>query len=118
MNQYIFETLEFDRIITHLASHADSPLSKERINSLRPLSNINDLDKKLSEVTELRAIIDFDDPFPVHGIRDIRAALKKASLAGNYLTTEELSAVGDTLNVFRRLRQYFNSRDDKYPLLQ
>ena len=118
MNQYIFETLEFDRIINHLASHTDSPLAKEIVLSLKPLSNISEINEKLSEVTELRAILDFDDPFPIHGIRDIRPALKKASLTGNYLAIEDLIAIAETVAVFRRLNEFFKSREDKYLLLQ
>ncbi len=118
MNQYIFETLEFDRIINHLASHADSSLAKENVLLLKPLTNITEITDKLTEVTELRAILDFDDPFPVYGIQDVRSSLKKASLAGNYLAIEDLTAIAETLTVFRRLNEFFSSRKDKYPLLQ
>lgn len=118
MKQYIFETLEFDRIINQLASHANSPQAKENVLSLKPLSDITEINDTLSEVTELRAILDFDDPFPVYGIRDVRVSLKKASLAGNYLATEELIAIAETVTVFRRLSEYFKARHDKYPLLQ
>ena len=77
MNSNIFEILEFDKIISHLTSLAVSPLGKEYIDQLAPCHDLPLIQQKLSEVSELREIIDFDDPFPIHGLKDIRASLKK-----------------------------------------
>jgi len=113
----IFETFEFDKILAHLSSFTVSPLGNELVDEIKPWQNLQLIQKKLSEVTELREILDFDDPFPIYGFLDIRIPLKKATLVGNYLSPEELIKVNATLAVFRRLYFYFKDREGKYPLI-
>ena len=117
MNKIIFETLEFDKVLSHLASFTTSTLGKELISQVIPFSDHSLIQQSLTEVTEARAIIDFDDPFPIYGLTDIRPLLKKTSIAGNYLPAEELTQVCTALSVFRKLNGYFKIRKEKYPLL-
>lgn len=117
MNSHLFEKLEFDKILSQIASLSISPLGEELISTIRPLIDLTLIQQKLSEVTELREIIDFDDPFPIDGLKDIRQALKKVSIVGSYLLPEELLQVSSTLGVFRRLNDYFKKRQEKYPIL-
>jgi DNA mismatch repair protein MutS2 len=113
----IFETLEFDKILSALTSLTISPLGNEHIRELTPFMNSALLQHKLAEVTEMRAVFDFDDPFPIYGLKDIRIALKKAEIKGNFLQIEELTNISLTLTVFRRLHDYFKSRTSNYPWL-
>jgi len=117
LKQNIFETLEFDKILIYLSSTTVSPLGEELVQAITPSTDFTRIQEKLSEVTEMRALTDFDDPFPIYGLDDIRIPLKKAALAGNYLSLDELVHVLGTLVVFRNLTGYFKIRKDKYPLL-
>jgi len=117
LNSNINQTLEFDKIISQISALTISPLGNALIDQLNPLSDINTVRKKLSEVTELREILDFDDPFPIFGLKDINPALKKAAIQGNFLKPEELIAVSSTLSVFKKVTAYLKSRKEKYPLL-
>ena len=92
-------------------------MGAERIASLKPLGDIGLITRALEEVTEFRSLIDFDDPFPMNGLHDIRPQLHKVSLEGNLLPAEELVTVAETLRLFRRINAYFASRKDKYPKL-
>ena len=117
MDRNIFSTLEFDRIIDHLAQLTVSTPGKELILQIQPLTNITLINQNLGEVTELRDILDFDDPFPLSGFQDIRPALKKARVAGNFLLPVDFSQVVQTLEVARKIIEYFRERKEKYPLL-
>ncbi|UCE08302.1 MAG: hypothetical protein JSW07_09890, partial [bacterium] len=117
MSNNIFLTLEFEKIIDHLAQSTLSSLGKELVLQIEPLTDITLINQHLSEVTELKDILDFDDPFPLSGLQNIIPALKKAQMTGNYLLPEEFSKVVQTLEVARKINEYFHERKDKYPLL-
>jgi len=117
LDRNIFLTLEFDRIIDHLSQLANSSPGKELILQIQPLTGLAAINQHLSEVTELRDILDFDDPFPLSGLQDIRPALKKAQVAGNFLLPEDFSLVVQTLEVAGRIYEYFRERKEKYPLI-
>lgn len=117
MNTNIFLTLEFDKIIDHLAQLTISSAGKELIHQIQPLSDLITINQNLGEVSELKDILDFDDPFPLSGLQDIRPALKKAQILGNFLLPDEFSKIVQTLEVARRINDYFRERKEKYPLL-
>ena len=85
MKKNTFSTLEFDRIIDHLAQLTISTAGRELILQIQPLSDLAVISQNLGEVSELKDILDFDDPFPLYGMQDIRPALKKAQIVGNFL---------------------------------
>lgn len=117
MNQSIFSILEFDKIIDYLAQLTISSLGKEIVLNIQPLNDLNQIKQNLTEVTELRDILDYDDPFPLSGLQDISLLLKKAEIQGNFLLPEELSRLVQTIEIGRKIVSYFQSRKEKYPLL-
>lgn len=117
MNKKIFSTLEFDKIIDHLAQLSNSTAGKELILQIHPAGELTVVNRDLTEVTELRSILDFDDPFPFSALPDIRPALRKAQIVGNFLLPEEFSQILQTLEVARKINDYFHERQEKYPLL-
>ena len=117
MIKNIFSILEFDKIIDHLARLTLSSLGRELILQIEPQTTIAVIQKNLTEVTELRDILDFDDPFPLSGLQDISAAMKKAQIEGNFLFPEEFVRVAQTLEVARKVNDYFGERKEKYPHL-
>jgi len=114
----LFSSLEFDWILNHLSSLATSPLGAELALQLVPSDDIRWVEERLSQVSELRAILDFDDPFPIHGIKDIRKSLDRASIKGNILSPQELVDIAETLTTARRLKKYFQEKKGKYPQLE
>jgi DNA mismatch repair protein MutS2 len=117
LDKNIFSILEFDKIIDHLARLTISSLGKKLILQIQPLADLTFINQHLGEVTELRDILDFDDPFPLSGLQDIIPALNKAQIVGNFLLPEEFSHVVQTLEVARKINEYFRERKEKYPLL-
>ena len=117
MNTLIFSTLEYDKIIDHLARLTISPLGRNIILQLEPHNDISIIEQRLTEVTELKDILDFDDPFPLHGLLDITSSLNKVQIHGNFLPAEELGKIVQTLQVARRIHAYFIERKEKYPAL-
>ncbi|MCK5738495.1 hypothetical protein KAH55_04915, partial [bacterium] len=85
MNHDIFETIEFTKILAYLAKNTHSSLTQERILNTRPETDIHIIEKKLTEITEFRAILDFDDAFPFSSFENVIPLLTKVEVPGNYL---------------------------------
>ncbi len=117
LDKNIFLILEFEKIVDHLAQFTISSLGKELVLQIQPLVDLTLINKQLSEVTELRDILDFDDPFPFSGLQDINSSLKKAQIEGNFLLPDEFYRILQTLEVARKINDYFRDRKEKYPLL-
>jgi len=112
-----FVTLELDKIIDCLIPLPVSSLGTKLLQKLYPSKDLQLIKKQLSEVTELREILDYDDPFPLSGLIDISDALKKITLKGTFLLADDLYKIFRTLEVARKIKFYFNEREDKYPHL-
>jgi len=117
LNDEVFHTLELDKIINHLIHLPVSSLGKKLIQQIKPSTDLPTIKQQLSEVTELKEILDYDDPFPIPGLQDISDSLKKVELEGTLLLPEELIKCVQTLEVARKVSNYFTDREDKYILL-
>ena len=117
MNEDIFDILEFDKVLDHLSQLPVSPLGEKKIRRIHPLTSPDLIQHDLNLVTELREILDFDDPFPISGLQDITEALAQLKIEGRFLNAEELSRIAGTLEVARKMKAYFTDRQEKYPHL-
>lgn len=117
MKRSVFETLEFDKILQHIQKYAISSPGSELISDIRTIQELKEVENQLGKVTECRAIIDFDDPFPIYGLSDIRPFLEKIEITGSYISVDNISEIYSNLVVYRRVKEYFAGRTEKYPLL-
>ena len=107
--------LEFTRICEKLAGYASSNLGEELALKIGLLQDNKELAEALTQVTELRDILDYDQAIPIDGIIDIRSGLRKARVIGSILRVDELASIGQTLSVVRKLTRYFGARKEKIP---
>lgn len=108
--------LEFDKVLSRLASHAHSQLGKERARDLIPTTDGEMINKWQAETTEGRELLRLDPVADLGGWHDVRAAVTRAARFA-VLAAEELFTVGETLAGSRRIKKFFNDKRDRYPLL-
>jgi len=113
----VIELLELDKILEQIAEAALSPIGGEEIRALRPRTDIREIQSRLDEATEMRAILDYDEPFPLSTIPDLRPALQHLRIAGRTLEIRQLIDFAHFLGGLRRVRSYLSARREKYPLL-
>jgi len=112
------QLLEFDKILEQIAGAALSPISAEEIRARHPLSSQQEIQNRLDEATEMRAILDYDEPFPLSSLPDLRPALEHLRIAGRSLEIRQLIECAQFLHGARRVRGYLLlTRREKYPLL-
>lgn len=114
----VFKILEFDRVRERLAACASSPLGAGLAGALEPFFSLEALLEQQRHTTEMRDLVDYNQPPPMDGINDLRHYFPKIKIAGAHLTEEELVAVGQTLAAVRQQQAYFSSRHEKAPLLR
>ncbi len=105
MNEKAIKTLEFDKILEHLAAKAISPSGKEACRALRPTDNLAMIDRAQQETSEAAAMIVRKGSLPLGGIKPISALLERVGMGG-MLHLEELMAVASFLYVCQKVKQY------------
>lgn len=113
----LFPALEIDKVLQRIASFASSPLGGEEILQIRTIRDVDALQLRLQEVARMMELLRYDDPFPIHGIEDIRQPLAQATVEGSILTVGSLIGVAKTLTVSQVLHRYLGARQSKYPQL-
>lgn len=98
------KTLEYDKILTSVASFAQSAGGKERAVSLVPFDNLESAMHALDETAEADKTLFEYSVNPSFGVDDVEEILVKAD-KGAVLSIAELLKVGRTLRVARKLKK-------------
>ncbi|MCD6308695.1 MAG: endonuclease MutS2 [Candidatus Latescibacteria bacterium] len=117
-NIHALRVLEFDRVLDIAASLAESGEGRAAILDTRPSPSAPEIREMLQEVGELMDAIRFDDPVPGTGVLDIREIFPLLDVQGYILEIEHIAAVADNLETARNMRDYFEERREKYPLIR
>jgi DNA mismatch repair protein MutS2 len=115
MNEHTLRVLEFDKIKDMLSGLCLSQMGKELALSIFPAKDKEIAEKELSETTQMKEILLYEEPFPLTSTKDIRVSLKKAEPEGVYLEPVELLNINEILNISRALIKFFKNKKDKYP---
>ncbi len=110
MNRKVIQTLEFDKILNHLAQYTENEKVKERILSLRPAKELEKAQELLMETTEALGVVLRRGNPPGMRINDIAPALLRAE-RGGVMNQKELLGVSRLLKTSRRIKNYI--LDDK-----
>ncbi|MDO9309251.1 MAG: endonuclease MutS2, partial [Deltaproteobacteria bacterium] len=109
--------LEFDRLLTEIATHAHSEGSMELIHAFSPTCNLAALRDKAGRIAEIRNLRRFGISLSLGAFEDIRSSLDRLKPAGAFLTPQELLPFIPVLDIFSAIARQFSPRDD-IPLLK
>lgn len=109
--------LEFDKVRNIVAGFALSPPGSELAQSLSPLHDIDYIELMLEQVSELKTLLQFDDPFPLVAFEDIKPILNRCSIEGIVLDPSEILATHRVLVTARLVQAFISERRKKYLLL-
>lgn len=116
MDEKALITLEFPKVLEHLAQHTVFALSAEKARTLRPAERVDEAQRLLAETTEARHLFTNDPQTSIGGARDIRQPLDSAKL-GLALAPAELLDVKSTLVAARVLARKLIEQQEGVPLL-
>jgi len=99
-----------------LADRTVSPVTADRCHSLLPRSDFDSAQKSLEETSEMVALLESGDPFPLNFFADVHPLLREAS-EKRILAADQCLKFLKLLRLCRTLRKTLEKKDDA-PLLQ
>ena len=116
MEEHYLETLELHKVLAMLAAHTSFSVSREKALSLRPATEMEEVQRRQTATREARRLLDLKPNFSIGGARDIRSQLQRASI-GAPLTPDELLMVSSTVASGRIVRGTISKLADQLPTL-
>ena len=117
MNPHALEVLEYGRIKELLTDHATSGLGKRAAQQVRPLKDMEEIEKLKAETTELKELLAPARELPIGGLHDLFPLLDKLDRGEEVLLIEELLLFADTLRAGRIVRAFLEDAEEACPTL-
>ena len=99
------QTLELPRVLGLLADQAVTEEGKERCRALRPLTDADDVQRRLAETSAALSMLVLRGTPSLSGVKPVAAALQRADMGGA-LNTRELLDIAALLRCARSARDY------------
>lgn len=109
-NAKALKTLEFNKIIDILKAKALTPTGKEKCESLKPVTEIDEIRTFQIQTSQAASMIIKKNSLSLGGMKDIRPAVKRTAIGG-ILNIEELLHIGDFVQVSERAISYGSDED-------
>ena len=107
MDDRSLKVLEFYHLLEILKELSISPLGRKRCEALRPSKNLPLIQSRLTEVMELKEILETLGEIPIRGLKDIEEILKKLEIEGSVLDVQELLDIYQQMALCKGLRRFF-----------
>jgi DNA mismatch repair protein MutS2 len=111
------EKLEFEKIRQRILRYAVSDPGRELLTSFSVMTDLGEIQTALSEVTEMKKLLEVENDIPLAGIHSVRNALQRSGLEGSILAAKDIAQVGSTLQAAHNARAFLARRRDAYPLI-
>jgi DNA mismatch repair protein MutS2 len=111
MDNHTLKDLEFHKIIEILRGLTVSSLGADAVRRLRPVTDMETVERKVTETMELQGIITRYGDIPLHSLKDIRGPLSRVSRENCLLHGEEFLLMRDTLETVKVLREFFIEKE-------
>ena len=116
MNEHDLRTLEFQKILSHLAEHTSFSAGRELALALRPSTDPYEVRQRQQATTEAKALLGTRPEVTLGAARDVRPHAERAGLLAT-LQPHEILEVRGTLRSARKLRSLLVRLEEEYPLL-
>ncbi|MGH9825081.1 MAG: endonuclease MutS2, partial [Blastocatellia bacterium] len=114
MNERTFEALELDSLIRLLVRHCQTPMGRDVVASLVPLTDVGAIRDALAYTTECVECLNEAGSFGLSDIQDPADAIAELKVEGSRLEPLQILAIERVVAVASSLRQ--QARADDFPL--
>ena len=112
------QKLGFDQIRLRLRSYCLSQSGAARVDAMRFVTDSDEVRQLLKQTLEFRLILEKNENFPSRHYYDGDDWLTKIALEGNYIESEELLQLAQSLETTLAIKNFLSKNRDKYPELQ
>ena len=107
--------LEFDKVRQRVVRYASSDPGRETVARMRIMTSLRDIREELAMVSEVKRLLEQEEPLPLDGVYDVQESLGRAAVDGLALLPRELLHVALTLKASRLVRSFAAKRKESYP---
>jgi DNA mismatch repair protein MutS2 len=111
MDERSLRVLEFYQFKDLLKEGCISPLGSKRCEALKPSCDLSSIRSRLTEVLELKKVLEIGDDLPLQGLKDIEGVLNRLEIEGSVLGVQELVDIYRQIELCRVLRRFFQRLD-------
>ena len=112
MNEKVFHTLEYHKIIDMLSECATSALGRELCMNLKPSVNLEEIESAQQQTADALTRIYQKGSLSFSGTHNVGASLKRLEMGG-VLSIEELLKIASLLEVAKRAKAYSRSEREE-----
>ena len=105
MNEKVYRVLEFNKVKDILKTFAKSPMGKDLIGDLVPLTRAHEIRERLNETDEAVSVILAKGSLPLGGLYDIKKKVRYAE-KGRILEMQELLDVASSIRTAFEIRKF------------
>lgn len=117
IDEHTINTLEFPKIISLIAGECRTPFGKEEVNRLQPLFDRGEIERRQTEISQMKDIINFGEAFPLYRLEDCRDLLEKSQVEGIFLEPKEILTVLELVEVSIAINGYDKEGRDNFPTI-
>ena len=115
MNEKVFKSLEYNKILDMAASYAATADAKSKLLSLVPSFEFDEVKHLLELTSQAMSMIAMHGNLPAAPVKNITAAMKRCEMGGT-LSLSELINIGVLLRMSRQILKYMDDAE-RFPLL-
>jgi DNA mismatch repair protein MutS2 len=97
------QRIDYLRLLDVLKGYTCTPFAAERLETLRPLSEKNEIEDRQNAIDDILDFVRQNGPFPLNGIPDIRQLLKVIAMKDSILEIKDFLAIFEFLNACKGL---------------
>lgn len=117
MNEHSLRVLEYGKIVSLIDGKCLTPYGHEVVAGLRPLNDLASIQKHQTEVSQMKDILLFGDPFPLYRLDDVRDLVAQSRIPNNLMEPKEILSVLFVVNVSIGLNGYDREGRGKFGLV-
>jgi len=106
MNEHSLQVLEYSKIIGLIDGKCLTPYGHEIVREYHPLTDQAAIRLRQNEISEMKDIVQFGDPFPLYRLDDVRELLQQTRVENSLLEPKEILSVLQLVGVSIGLQGY------------
>ncbi len=118
MDHRSLKVLEYDSLLDRLKDLSLSPIGQKRCLALRPTADRLHIESRLTEVMELKEVLEKEGNLPLQGLKDIEEILNRVEVEGIVLQIQEILDIHRLIVLTKNLKRFFTKLDVCAPSLQ
>jgi DNA mismatch repair protein MutS2 len=109
----------FDQVKAKVSNYCETSIGRQQVDEIKILTEKTMIEVLLSELDELRQIMDNEKSFVLEGGEDLSGSLARARVEGTYLDLQDFINIRKNLKSIKQLQSFFSkSREDLYANLK